>query len=836
MAFDFGKLTSSGAIANITEPSTLFDALPNKADGYGYLRAVQKTVLDAWSARRAERDVVIKTNTGGGKTIVGLLMLQCSLHESLGPALYLAPEGHLADRVRGEAAKLGLPVVSEPDAAKFLSGDAICVTTMRTLVNGRSRFGLATPGGRQPVKVGSVVVDDAHAALALTEESTRLVIPSDHAAHAALLNLFEPDLRGQSLNAFMDITEGERSAVLPVPFWAWRDRHEAVLKLLRPHRADPSFEWSWPLIADLLPLCQAVVTADAFEIMPPCPPIEKFPSFAEAERRIYLTATLADDSVLVTHFDADPDSVARSVVPESAADLGDRLVLAPEELNPDITHAEVRELARTIGDSRNVVVLVPSWRQAEEWTSESDLTVSKADDISAAVVRLTKQHVGIVVIVNRYDGIDLPDEACRLLIIDSLPFAYSGIERREAVALRDSEAMVTRQLQRLEQGMGRGVRSRDDRCAVLLLGPRLTQLVARGDVADRLSAATRAQLALSRRIAASLEGSDAASLLGVIRQVIDGDPSFRTLSREALVGATYDPAQLSPPARHLRAAYNCAIAGRASEAARHSADAVQAAHDDGDERLAGWVGETHAAYVHAVNPAAAQTALGAAVRANSAILRPIAGLAYERIGPASPQSDQASELLAKRYRNGTDLIVGVDALLADITWDNERTDEAEAALAELGRHLGFDAQQPEVGWGLGSDVLWAMGDRTYVVIEAKTGATAPLIWKKDINQLAGSVNWCVGEYGSDATVIPLMVHPSRTVEASGTPPMGTRIVSQGQLKAIQVAVRQYARALANENQYRSPTSVDEQLDHYQLTAEAIVSTFTVAARREPKRP
>lgn len=28
-----------------------------------------------------------------------------------------------------------------------------------------------------------------------------------------------------------------------------------------------------------------------------------------------------------------------------------------------------------------------------------------------------------------------------------------------------------------------------------------------------------------------------------------------------------------------------------------------------------------------------------------------------------------------------------------------------------------------------------------VVMEAKTGATANVIWKKDINQLAGSVNW-----------------------------------------------------------------------------------------------
>ena len=106
-------------------------------------------MLDAWSGRRDERDIVIKTNTGGGKTIVRLLMLQCCLHEKKGPALYLAPDPHLAKRVCGEAANLGLDVVSDPESVKFISGQAICVTTMRTLVNGRTRFGLAGPGGRQ---------------------------------------------------------------------------------------------------------------------------------------------------------------------------------------------------------------------------------------------------------------------------------------------------------------------------------------------------------------------------------------------------------------------------------------------------------------------------------------------------------------------------------------------------------------------------------------------------------------------------------------------------------------------------------------------------------------
>lgn len=834
MAFNFKKLTSTGAISSIIDPVQLFDALPNKAEGYGYIRAVQETVLNAWSARRNERDVVIKTNTGGGKTIVGLLMLQCCLNEKQGPALYLAPDPHLAARVCEEAANLGLAVVDDPLSSKFLSGGAICVTTMRTLVNGKTRFGLVGSGSRQPLNVGSVVVDDAHAAIALMEETTQLMIPRNHPAYKELLELFEDELKSQGINAYMDIKDGDRSAVLRVPFWSWHDKQEAVLAALRPYRADSDFEWSWPIVSDRLPICQAVVSADAFEIAPPCPPIEKLPSFADAKRRIYLTATLADDSVLVTHFDADPKSVSSSIVPKSAADLGDRLVLAPQELNPEIDHAELRNLARTVADDHNVVVLVPSKRQAKEWAAQADLTVSKAEEISDAVEELRSGHLGLVVIINRYDGIDLPDDACRLLIIDSLPMAYSGIERREAVALRDSEAMVTRQLQRLEQGMGRGVRSREDRCVVLLIGARLTQLVARFDVADRLSPATQAQLELSRRVATELEGSDAEEFLGVITQVIEGDADFRLLSREAVLNVTYGPAVLSPTATHLRRAYDSAAAGRAPEAARHAEAAVAAATAADDPRLAGWLGESHAAYLEAVDSVAAQAALHAAALLNHAVLRPLDGISYKPISSSSPQADQAASYLDSTYATGADLIVGINALLSDLDWDNDRTDEAEDAFAALALHLGLISQQPERDYGIGSDVLWALGGNSYAVIEAKTGATAPVIWKKDINQLAGSLNWCAGEYGASSRVWPVVVHPSNMVEGSGTPPAGTRVMTKPKLKGLKSAARLYIKALAHDDGYRSASVIDKQLKHHKLTSDVLIEEYTVRARREPK--
>ncbi len=833
MPFDFKRLARGSALSSIIDPVVLFDALPNKATGYGYLRAGQKTPLDAWRDRRNERDLVIKTNTGGGKTIAGLLILQACIHEGVAPALYLTPDPHLAKQVLGESAKLGLTTVDDPENGKFLSGEAICVTTMQKLINGKSRFGIAGAAGRQPLPIQAIVVDDAHAALALAEKQSYLRIPSDHPAFPALLDMFDSDLHQQKPSALLDIRKGDPTATpLRVPFWAWYDKHDQVLEILHGYRSDSVFEWSWPLVSDILPWCQATIGAEEIEIIPLCPPIEKFPSFAEAKRRIYLTATLADDSVLVTHFNADA-SVAASIVPVSAADLGDRLILAPQELNPAIAHEVIRATARALADDHNVVVLVPSHRQADLWKSEASATVSASAEIGGIVERLKMGHVGLVVIVNRYDGIDLPDDACRVLIIDGLPQAYSLTERREAAALRDSEAMVTRQLQRLEQGMGRGVRSRDDRCAVILLGARLTQLVSRADVSDRLSPATKAQLNLSRRVASNLEGTTINNLEAVIRQVVDGDPGFREISREALVGVTYGPALLSPTAVHLRRAYDASISGRLEESCDHANKAVEAALEAGDERLAGWLGETLSTYLHPVDAVQAQHALAAANKRNPAVLRPQSGLSYQRVNASNAQSKLTCEYLRQHYADGQHLLLGIRAVLDDLVWDNERTDATEEALASLASLLGIKSQRPERDFGRGSDVLWALGEGKYAVIEAKSGATGAMIWKKEINQLAGSVNWCKNEYGAEKTVIPLMMHPTNIVERSGTPPPGTRILNGEKLEALKTAVLAYATALAHQDAYLNQEKIAEQLSQHKLLAGDIINTYSVAAKRQP---
>jgi hypothetical protein len=194
-----------------------------------------------------------------------------------------------------------------------------------------------------------------------------LEIPSTHETHARLVKLFKPDLVQQSRPTFKDLSEGDRSAVMAVPFWSWADKQDAVLDILRPYRGDDRFMFIWPLIVDSLPICRVAISPDSVQIAPPCPPVEMIPSFSRAKRRLYMTATLADDSILVTQFDAEPGSVRRPVTPDSADDLGDRMILAPLESFPDANEQTIQNFVAEQSTKRNVVVIVPSWARAEVW-------------------------------------------------------------------------------------------------------------------------------------------------------------------------------------------------------------------------------------------------------------------------------------------------------------------------------------------------------------------------------------------------------------------------------------------------------------------------------------
>lgn len=817
---DFGKLGGSAPGGGIIEPRKIFTTLVRHAR-FRRPSDEQGEVLDKWFAERNRQDNTLKMNTGSGKTLVGLLMLQSSLNESVAPAVYITPDNYLLAQTLAEARDLGIAVTDNEHSADFLSGKSILVANVWKLINGRSAFGVGSDGRKIPI--GALVIDDAHACLATVEDQFCIEVSADHKIYAALLELFADDLAQQSEVGFLDVKAQDPRSLMAVPFWAWKDKQDRVLRILHDARNDDVIKFPWPLLKDVLHLCRCAFGGGKLEIAPRCLPIDQIPSFVQAKRRIYMTATLADDGVLVTRLNANPVSISAPIKPKGAGEIGDRMILAPQEINPEITVENVKGFAAELARSYNVVVIVPSHKRSEFWRDIATQILDK-NNITQGVAQLKARHVGLTVLINKYDGIDLPEDACRVLIIDGLPEVYGLIDRLEMSALDGTEFQLIRQVQKLEQGMGRGVRSGEDHCVVLLMGARLTHHIHHPGARNKFTPATLAQLDLGREVTEQVRGKPIGELRPLLDYCLRRDPNWWRAGRERLANAPEGRASFIDPAvQHVRAGFDAAQARRFDIAQA----SLQAAVNGTQERpVAGYLRQQLAEYVQHINPAQAQEILLAGLKDNPRILKPLAGITYSKLSsPAAGQAAAAANYIG-RFLEGNDLIIFMQSLLEDLDWNPDRTNRFEAAVRDLGLFLGFGSQRPEEEIGKGPDNLWALGGLQFMVIECKSGVTGNLISKSDCNQLIGSMSWFKKAYDDTCKGVPVLIHPVNRFDRYSSPTGDMRIVEKSCFVDLKKALRGYATALAAQPR-SSEEKVYEQLDHFNLTADKFLRAFSV---------
>lgn len=139
---DFTKLNTGNTIDTIINPRELFSALPHKDSKYQYPRDVQGQVWQKWYEKRDDKNIVLKMNTGSGKTVVGLLILKSSLNEKKSPAVYVVPDNFLIQQVINEAKLLGIAVTDDVSSINFRRGKEILVCNIHKLINGKSVFGV----------------------------------------------------------------------------------------------------------------------------------------------------------------------------------------------------------------------------------------------------------------------------------------------------------------------------------------------------------------------------------------------------------------------------------------------------------------------------------------------------------------------------------------------------------------------------------------------------------------------------------------------------------------------------------------------------------------------
>jgi hypothetical protein len=111
-------------------------------------------------------------------------------------------------------------------------------------------------------------------------------------------------------------------------------------------------------------------------------------------------------------------------------------------------------------------------------------------------------------------------------------------------------------------------------------------------------------------------------------------------------------------------------------------------------------------------------------------------------------------------------------------FDRERTLEHEDALARLADHLGLAGQRPEQDLDEGPDVLWALGDLGFWVIEVKSGSKSQVVHKGDANQLSGSINWFRERYDPTARATAVMVHRAHRLADDAAAPPGMKVLNE----------------------------------------------------------
>lgn len=820
---DFGALASGGGGgAPVTEPRKIFTTLLRNPR-FKFPSANQGEVLDKWYDERNRRDNTIKMNTGSGKMLVGLLALQSSLNEGCGPAVYVVPDNYLLHQVINEASDLGISVTEDPNSSSFLSGSSILVVNIHKLINGKSVFGVDDV--KKPI--GTVVVDDAHACLSTVDEQFSIKLKAGHAAYDELLKLFEDDLRSQSDVGLVELKAQDPHAIMLVPFWAWYDKREKVLECLHRHREDPALLFSWPLLKGVIPYSQCVMGGREMEIAPRCIPIEKIPSFDRAKRRIYMTATLADDGVLVTKLNAEPSSVIAPIKPKGAGEIGDRMIVVPQEINVDITDDDIKALAADVAKTRNVTVIVPSEKRAEYWKDVAAQTLM-SDTIAAGIDCLKAgHHVGVTVLINRYDGVDLPDEACRLLIIDGLPEFIGLPNRIEATVLEGTDVELLRQIQKIEQGMGRGVRSSEDRCAVLLLGNRLAQKVNQPNARSMFTPATLAQLDLGREVAQQVKGKPASDLRPLLDYCMDGNHDWWKAGRARLANA--------PEGQRSRVEKSIILQREAFDLVSNSqfrpaeAKLQEAVNSETDRHVKGYLKQQLAEVIHLTDAASAQTTLLSAVSDNRRVMKPIAGIAHTKITAPASQANACAAFMEKRFVDPNLLVLFTNALADDLKWDEDRTDRFEAAVRDLGLLVGFGSQRPDNEYRDGGpDNLWAVGGLQFFVIECKSGVKndGRLISKDHCNQLLGSISWFKRNYDATCSYTPILIEPVNKFQSEASPSADMRIVDDERLKSLRDAVKSFGRSVAALGGYDDTKAIAAQLDSHGLTASRFVTAFT----------
>lgn len=727
-------------------PIELFN-FGNRKPAYAYLRENQQEFLSLWNQRRDKKDIVGILNTGAGKTLIGLLMLKSKMYENNLPAIYLCPTVQLVDQVYNQAINYGIQVckVDEDWENDFFNAEKILIATFDKMFNGKSIFGVK--GFSTPKQIGSIVIDDAHACIKSARKQCTITIPRNNNYYDIFLNLFSSDLKWQSEGKYNAILNGENSVCSQVSYWSWIDNIDTVKKQLADLVASSNnYIFNYRMVSDILDYCQCYISGQKIEITPRNIPVEQIPSFSDAKHRFILSATLNNED-LCSELNIDEDAICNPIITtHSTTDIGERLIIAPTKYHNEITDDYIRQELITYSKKtkQNIIVIVPNSYLGKIWQSHG-AEITDSHSIIDILNSLDTTLGRTIVLVNRYDGIDIPENLSHILVLDSLPNFSTN---REKIISTDNSSFnwyASQMAQKIEQGLGRTVRSVTDYSVVILLGDTLCNFVGRNEYLQYFSPALQNQLELSKQLRDEIFETKEEALKEInysIGLCLNRDPEWMQWSKEYLkkiIPKNFNEADFLSYVNEQNI-YRLISNKKLSEAESKLSEIINIEKNK----------EKKARYLQLLAEIKYDTSIEESN--NLQVKSYESGAWHNSFKPrmseikkkikGSTDQIQSSLYAIKDFNSSHEFKLYMDDIIKHLVYSNDSDSEKfEDAVEKLGNILGFDSTRPEKLWiDGGPDNLWCVNNFV-ILIECKNRRTQDRIIKGDIEQLLSSDLW-----------------------------------------------------------------------------------------------
>ncbi|TSE07646.1 DEAD/DEAH box helicase family protein [Aquimarina algiphila] len=729
----------------------------SKDNKYNLLWAAQEEVLKKWHEQRDSINLLIKMNTGAGKTLTGLIILYSKMLEFNKPVVYLCPDNQLLSQVVDQSKMSGIPtcVIDENNdfPEEFLNSEAILITTVNRMFNSKNIF------DRDRVIPIAVLFDDAHRAVQSIIDSFTITIADTHKLYDELRKLFKEDLKKQSTALYEMLKTGASGYNMKVPYWAWIDKKDNVNALLAPYVGEKAtLLFKWGLFHNNYDQHDLYFAHNKLEISPKISQVSNVAAYEGSSFKYALSATFVNDHAILKDLNFNKDSILNPIIPTDRKDYGERLILTPKRYYPEISiDDEIKILNHHIEKEHNVVILVPNMIDARWWKKRGAIIADKTN-IEDVIDQLKTSKGNLVVFLNRYEGIDLSGDSCNVLVIYNHP-KFRSLKNSYYEDIHH-ETRANYVAQTIEQGMGRSVRSGNDFSVVYLMGRDVLKFLRYKENHKFFNDHTQKQIRMGLNLMQGKELNDT-NIIDVITTAADSCLSQETGWKTYYRGFMDKEKIEKSVSRELNLEIN-ELEKKATSLflQKENKEAEKLIHEiirkDINPIQKAWYYQMLGNFIYPINPQQANNYQIRSKSISSHMLEPFMGKQQFKKQVSEAQMKKALDFI-RSFDTKHDLLLFISEISKDLIYieSTESPDYFEAALKDLGKLLGYESSRPEKELKEGPDALWG-SKHFHFILEAKSHKKpSNRIYKSEIEQLLSSKIWFKEKYITET--ITLMI-------------------------------------------------------------------------------